>query len=59
MHIISVMKEKTALLLISDDISTNKDLSKEINVKVNFCDTPKLIKTNDIYYKVTAKFIFL
>ena len=30
-----------------------------MNVKVNFCDTAKLMKTNDVYYKNDSKNWFL
>ena len=32
-------------------VSTEGELWKEMDVKVNFCDTANLTKTNDIYYK--------
>ena len=51
-YLITIMREITViLLLIFEDILIEGELCKELNVKVNFCDTPKLIKTNYDYYK--------
>ena len=58
-NIYKSIKKKAVLLLIPDDISIQEELSKEMNVKVNFCDTAKLMKTNDVYYKNDSKNCFL
>ena len=48
-------REKTTfLLLIFDDTSIELELWKKMNLKVNFCDTAKLLKINYVYYKKIA-----
>lgn len=48
---------KAIFLLIPDDISIQES-SKEINEKVDFCDTARLMETNDVYYKDDGKNCF-
>lgn len=59
-HLIIIMKGgKAIFLLIPDDISIQES-SKEINVKVDFCDTARLMETNYIYYKDDGKnYVFI
>ena len=50
---------KAIFLLIPDDISIQES-SKEINEKVDFCDTARHMETNDVYYKDDGKnYVFI
>ena len=50
---------KAIFLLIPDDISIQES-SKEINEKVDFCDTARLMETNDVYCKDDGKnYVFI
>ena len=59
-YLIIIMKGgKAIFLLILDDISIQES-SKEINEKVDFCDTARLMETNDVYYKDDSKnYVFI
>ena len=48
--------KKVILSSIPDDRSIEEELCKEMYVKVNFCDTEKLVKANDICYEDNSKY---